>query len=262
VNVDGVTALLESLGGLDALLGREPSSATVLLKPNLCLADDPARGTVTSPEVVEIFCQVLASRGVRRIIVADHTLRSADDFSRHPMLDLPSRCPQAKVLLANEERMYEPVKASGDVLEHVERMKILASADLVINLPAAKHHSATHVSLGVKNLMGAIWNRADFHTRMDLAQAIGDLARVIRPDLTVVDATRVLLDGGPTGPGRVVRDGRLWGSTDIVAVDAVVASRYAFGGKNLDPSDISHLRAAASRGAGEIDLSRINVRTV
>lgn len=262
VTPEGVASLLEALGGLDALLGREAASATVLLKPNLCLPDDPARGTVTAPEVVQILCGVLARQGVRRIIVADHTLKATGEFARHPLLDLPSQCSQARLLLANEERMYEPVEVAGKVLDRVERMKILASADLVINLPVAKHHSATHVSLGVKNLMGTIWNRSDFHTRMDLAQAIGDLARVIRPALTVVDATRVLLGGGPTGPGPVVRDGRLYASTDIVAVDSVVASRYAFGGKNLEPSDIPHLQAAASGGAGEIDLSRISVRTV
>ena len=262
VSAEKITALFAALGGLGALLPVEVGNATVVLKPNFCLPDPPERATTTSPLVMELLCRYLIAGGVRRIIIADHTLNAGTAFDKHRLFDLPREFPEVKVVLANEERMYEPVEVKGKVLESVSSMKLLARADLLINLPAAKHHSATHVSLGVKNLMGVIWNRSDFHTKMDLAQAIGDLATVIRPALTIVDASRVLLTGGPTGPGKVVAGERLFASRDVVAVDAVVVSRYNFGDKSVSPMDVAHLRAAAANGVGELDLAKITVRKV
>jgi uncharacterized protein (DUF362 family) len=139
---------------------------------------------------------------------------------------------------------------------------LLSRADLFINVATAKHHSATQVSLGVKNLMGVIWNRADFHTTMDLSQAIGDLAVLIRPDLTIVDASRVLLTGGPTGPGKIALDMRMFASRDMVAVDSAVVGRYPFGDRSIRPHDIPHLRSAAELGVGVDDLDRITLTRV
>jgi uncharacterized protein (DUF362 family) len=262
VSYESVSALLEAFGGGKRLFADGPSRATVVIKPNLCLPDPGERGTTTSLAVVELFCRRLIAEGVKRIIVADHTLGNTLDFRGADLLALPKLYPEVKVLLANEERMFEPVDVPGKVLQRVERMKVLANADFFVNLATAKHHSGTHVSLGVKNLMGAIWNRSDFHTKMDLASAIGDLALAVRPSINVIDASRVLLSGGPTGPGTIVDAGRLYASRDIVAVDAVVASRYSFGGKSLRPSDVAHLRAAAENGVGEIELQRITVKKV
>jgi len=262
ISYESVSALFAAFGGSGKLLPDGSSGATVVIKPNLCLPDPGERGTTTSSTVVELFCRRLIADGVKRIIVADHTLKNTADFRSADLLALPKTYPEVKVLLANEERMFEPVDIPGKVLQRVERLKLLARADLFVNIATAKHHSATHVSLGVKNLMGAIWNRSDFHTKMDLASAIGDLALAIRPSITVIDASRVLLSGGPTGPGPIVDSGRLFAGRDIVAVDAVVTSRYAFGGKSLRPSDVAHLRAAAENGVGEIDLQRITVKKV
>jgi uncharacterized protein (DUF362 family) len=111
-------------------------------------------------------------------------------------------------------------------------------------------------------IQGAIWNRNDFHTKMDLGQAIGDLALAVRPALTLIDASRVLLNGGPTGPGRVIAENRFFASLDMVAVDAVVTSRYGFGGRDVVPNEVAHLRAAFENGVGEIDIQKITVTKV
>jgi uncharacterized protein (DUF362 family) len=262
VTYEKVSALLEALGGIEKLLTVEPARAAVVIKPNICLPDGAVKGTTTSYVAIEFFCKWLIAQGVRRIIIADHTLQKTADFSKIDLMQLPTIYPEVKLILANEERMYESVDVAGKVLKKVDTLKILSKADLFINFATAKHHSAAHVSLGLKNLMGAVWNRAEFHTKMDLAQAIGDLALVLRPAITVIDASRVLLNGGPTGPGPLVKDNRLFASRDIVAIDAVVASRYSFAEKNLSPNDIPHLRAAAENGVGEIQLEKISVKKV
>jgi uncharacterized protein (DUF362 family) len=169
---------------------------------------------------------------------------------------------EVKVVLANERRYFEPLEVEGKVLKQTEVLKLLTKSDLVINFAAAKHHSATGVSLATKNLMGAIWDRATFHTDLDLDQAIGDLALAVKPHLNLIDAGRVLLNGGPTGPGPVVEENRLFASTDMVALDSVVASRYSFGAKTLKGSDIAHLVAAHKNGVGELDPEKIVVEKI
>lgn len=260
-----VKALFASLGGV-AKLGRmkditdgDISRSTVLIKPNLCLPHPSRMATTTSLELIDALCGYLIECGVKRIIIADHTLQKAEAFEKTEILGLAEKHKAVKVVLANERRFFEPVEVSGKVLKKTEALKMLSRADLVINVATAKHHSATLISLSLKNLMGLIWDRSEFHTRLDLHQAIGDLALAVRPDLNIIDASRVLLNGGPTGPGPVTADGRLFAAVDPVALDAVVTSRYSFGGRTLTPGKVAHLNAAHENGVGEIDLKKINI---
>ena len=256
-----VEKLFSSIGGLKKLLP-EAEGATVLLKPNLCLPHPPASATTTSPEVIDALCSYLAGQKVKRIVITDHTLQKAERFQDNEIVKVGEKYKQARVVIANEERHYEPVEVEGKVLKKTDVLKTLRRADLVINVATAKNHSATQVSLAIKNLMGVIWNRSEFHTKLDLSQAIGDLALAVRPGLNIVDASRVLLSGGPTGPGPVTSDGRIFASTDILALDSVVTARYAFGGKTLTAKEVPHLRAAYDNGIGEIDTGRINLKSV
>lgn len=255
-------ALLTELGGVKALLETDPAKATVLIKPNLCLPHPAKMATTTSSESVGALCTLLEEQGVKKIIIADHTLQNANRFEKSEMVKMAAEHPQVKLVFANEQRHFEPVAVEGKVLKKTEVLKLLARTDLVVNFATAKHHSATGVSLAVKNLMGTIWDRSEFHTKLDLDQAIGDLALAVRPHLNLIDAGRVLLSGGPTGPGPVIKGEGLFASTDIVALDSVVASRYDFGGKTLKGADISHLVTAHKNGVGEIDPDNIELKII
>jgi uncharacterized protein (DUF362 family) len=255
-------ALMDELGGIDALLGVEPAKASVLVKPNLCLPHPGKMGTTTPSSSVEPLCKLIGESGVKKIIIADHTLQSANRFGKTEMAKMAEDHPRVKLVFANERRYFEPVEVEGKVLKKTEVLKLLTRSDLVINFAAAKHHSATGVSLAVKNLMGTIWDRSEFHTKLDLDQAIGDLALAVRPHLNLIYAGRVLLNGGPTGPGPVIEGDGLFASTDIVALDSVVTSRYDFGGKTLKGSDVAHLVAAHKNGVGEIDPAKIEIRKI
>jgi uncharacterized protein (DUF362 family) len=259
---DAVPKLFTSLGGIKSMIAGEVSKATVLIKPNLCLPHPSVRATTTSPDLVDALCGFLTDAGVKRIIITDHTLQKADNFKKVEMVKVADKYPAAKLILANERRLFEPIAVTGNVLKKTEVLKTLSKVDFVINAAKAKHHSATRVSLAIKNLMGCIWDRSEFHTRLDLAQAIGDLATAVRPDLNVIDASSVLLNGGPTGPGPVIHENRLFAATDILALDSVVAARYDFGGKSVSARKVPHMWAAFENGVGEIDLEKIEVKTI
>jgi len=255
-------ALLGELGGVKGLLSTEPAKATVLIKPNLCLPHPARMATTTSSESVGALCALLEDQGVGKIIVADHTLQNPKRFGKTEMVKMAEEHPGVRLVLADERRHFEPTEVEGKILKKTEVLKLIPRTDLVLNFATAKHHSATGVSLAVKNLMGTIWDRSEFHTKLDLDQAIGDLALAVRPHLNLIDARKVLLNGGPTGPGPVVDGGGLFASTDIVALDSVVASRYDFGGRTLKGSDISHLVAAHKNGVGEIDPENIEIKLI
>jgi uncharacterized protein (DUF362 family) len=283
-----IDRLFSALGGVETLIPKDLAKATVLIKPNICLPHRAETATTTSPDVVEALCDFLVEKGVGRVIIVDHTLQKTRNFDKIALNRIARKYKEAKLMLAgqqqspqplqvdgrelkmdkhqevkllfaNEQRLYQPIEVPGKVLKSTEALKLLSRADLLINLPTAKHHSATGVSLAIKNLMGLIWNRDEFHTRLNLPQAIADLALSIRPGLNIIDASRVLLNGGPVGPGPVIRENRIFAGFDILALDAVVTSRYNFGGKTLSASEVPHLLAAYENGVGEIDNENIRV---
>jgi uncharacterized protein (DUF362 family) len=161
---------------------------------------------------------------------------------------------------ASREGMFQRVALTQTIeLRAVKVLRAALDADVKINLPRMKSHAATTVSLGTKGNMGLIWDRAAFHGRLDLNEAIGDLNTLVRADLTILDGSRVLTAGGPLGPGPVVELGCLIGGTDPVAVDAYGVQRVDWYGKRVSPDQIPHLVACRKRGIGEIDLDRMDI---
>jgi uncharacterized protein (DUF362 family) len=130
----------------------------------------------------------------------------------------------------------------------------ILEADLVINVPIAKNHGLARLTLGGKNLMGMIEDRGSIHR--NLGQRIADLTSVIRPQLTVIDAFRILMANGPTGGdlSDVKQANTIIASHDLVACDAYATSLFG-----LTPNDIGYITASAKMGLGQADLSQIKV---
>jgi uncharacterized protein (DUF362 family) len=130
-------------------------------------------------------------------------------------------------------------------------------ADVLINVPIAKHHSLARLTLGGKNLMGLILNRGSIHS--DLGQRIADLSSLIRPTLTVVDAVRILIRNGPTGGNLddVKPCNTVIASHDMVASDAYATTLFDLAG-----TDISYVRASAEMGLGTLELDQIKIAEI
>lgn len=124
--------------------------------------------------------------------------------------------------------------------------------DVLIDIPVFKDHYGARISGSIKNLMGFNWNSISFHQGGTfLHQAIADLASVIRPHLCVVDATVILAENGPGGPGRVHRPKKVYAGTDMVALDAICCPLL-----NLKPADVPHIMHLNAPGKGQADLSK------
>jgi uncharacterized protein (DUF362 family) len=120
--------------------------------------------------------------------------------------------------------------------------------DVLINLPVFKNHEATRVTGTLKNLMGFNSDSGSFHQgETYLHKAIVDLASVIPPHLCIVDATTILIENGPFGPGRVAHPKKVFAGTDRVALDSICCSLL-----KVDPRDVLHIRLAHESGLGKM----------
>ena len=120
-------------------------------------------------------------------------------------------------------------------------------------MPVAKRHALTGVTCGLKNWFG-ITAKGRMLLHQNVQRAIAELAALMRPTLTIVDASRVLMDNGPAGgnvadvkPTRTIAAG-----LDPVALDAW-ATRL-FPGQTLAPS----LGFAADMGLGRVDYHALS----
>jgi uncharacterized protein (DUF362 family) len=131
------------------------------------------------------------------------------------------------------------------------------NADVLIDVPIAKHHSLARLTLGMKNLMGVITDRPQMH--INLGQRLADLSSRVRPHLTVVDAVRILMDHGPTGGSLddVKKTDTLIASPDIVAADSYAATLFG-----LRPDDLDYVGAGVSMGLGRSDLGNLKIEEI
>ena len=252
-----VTAVLKPVGGIAAFVH---SGDRVVVKPNIGWDRLPEHGANTHPDVVKAIVQQCLGAGAKRVLVFDRTCneqrrcytRSGIQAAVESIGDSRAQC------IFPDDNKYVPVKIEkGKSIHEFQFNKdaLEAECDCYINVPVAKHHVLSRLTLGLKNIMGVIGGkRGDIHT--DIGQKLADLNLVIRPKLTIIDATRILLRNGPTGGN--LKDVKvldtLIASTDIVAADAYATTLFG-----LKPADIKPTVAAAKMGLGEMDLSKVKI---
>jgi len=249
---------LEALGGISRFVKR---GQRVVLKPNMSFTRTPEFGATTHPQVVATVAQACMEAGAQQVLVLDHTLHRAElCLERTGIREACKDITGVHVLTLQERKFFREIKIpQGKVLERVEVMKEVLDSPVLINIPVAKSHSATGVSMGIKGLMGLIWDREIFHSQVNMNQALADLATVIKPQLTILDATRALTSGGPGGPGEVKKPNLIIAGIDPVAVDSYGVSVVPWYGQNFKGRQVEHLQMAHQRGLGKIDIEQSKV---
>ncbi len=252
---------LEAFGGIGRFVKAQDR---VLLKPNISFASPPSWGATTSPEIIVEVARACLEAGARRVIIADYPLRSPQVcFEKCGLKKAIAELKEVDVLLLTQERFFvETEIKNGVVLKSTKIAREISKADVIINIPTAKSHSATGVSMGLKGLMGLIWDRASFHQKVDLNQAIADLATIIRPHLTIMDASRALTSGGPGGPGVVKTLNTVVVGTDPVAVDSYTVGLTKWYNKVFLGKNVKHIALAAKMGLGEIDPTKVKIKEI
>ncbi|MDZ4165108.1 MAG: DUF362 domain-containing protein [Smithellaceae bacterium] len=252
------TRALEALGGISRFVKK---GQRVVIKPNMSFARAPEFAATTHPLVVATVARACIDAGAQQVLVVDHTLQRPElCLERTGIREACRNIPGVHVLALQDRKFFREIGIpQGKVLERVEVLKDVLDSHVLINIPVAKSHSTTGVSLGIKGLMGLIWDRSSFHYRFNINEGLADLAMVIRPQLTILDATRALATGGPGGPGEVKKPNLIIAGTDPVAVDAYGVGVVPWYGKNFKARQVEHLLAAHQRGLGRIDVDQLNI---
>lgn len=251
-----VKAALAALGGMGAFVKR---GQRVVLKPNLAFANPVAWATGTHPDTLAAVAEACLEAGAKDVLVVEYPLHDPAKCLERTGAQAALKALGVPVhMLADHDEFREVTIPQGLSLKSVEVAKVILEADVFINLPQAKHHGSAGVSFGLKNAMGTIWSRKPFHLWLNLHQAIADLGHVVKPHLTILDATHVLASGGPKGPGDVGKPERMVAGRNTASVDAWALSVVPMGGKVLTAADVKHIAHAGRAGLGEIDLKKLS----
>jgi len=212
----------------------------------------------TNPTVVAALVSLCLGAGARRVRVMDSpfggTAKSAYAVSG---IEEAVEAAGGKMEVMSPVKFAQTDIPDGQSITAWQVYQDALTADVLINVPIAKHHSLARLSLGCKNLMGLILEPNRIHR--DLSQRVADLVSLFRPTLTVVDAVRVLTDHGPTGGSLndFAKMDTVIASHDIVAADAYAATLFDMSG-----ADIAYITAAAEMGLGTLDLGSIEVEEI
>ena len=247
-------------------LGNLPTRARVFIKPNIVFwtrkADFPKWGVITTSRVVEDMVVILKDLDVSEIMIGEGTvLMDPKDRQTIPHayenLGFGVLEKRYGVKLINIfDRPFRKVNL-GDDISLTFNTDILDS-DYVVNLPVLKTHAQTIVSLGIKNLKGAIdlSSRKICHSdkpNKDLHFKVAKLADKMPPIFTLLDGI-FTSERGPSFDARIRRSNILIASSDILSADMVGAQALGY-----TPEDVPHLMYAANNRKRPMDLSDVEI---
>jgi uncharacterized protein (DUF362 family) len=249
-------AAIEALGGMVSFVS---SGFDVIVKPNICTDYHPPEyASTTNPTVVATLVTMCLEAGAKRVRVMDYpfggTAKSA--YAISGIAEAVEVAGGEMHVMSHSKYTVVDIPQGRDITSVYIYPDIL-EADLLINVPIAKDHGSTRLTLGCKNLMGVILDRGMMH--FNLEQRIADLTSLVRPTLTVIDAVRILTANGPTGGdlADVKQMDTVIASRDIVAADSYATTLFGLTG-----ADIGYIQASADMGLGTMDLTSINIQEI
>jgi uncharacterized protein (DUF362 family) len=251
---DPYTATLKAinmLGGIEQFVKRGDK---VILFPNIISPSPPEFAINTNPDVVKAVAELCVKAGGSVQVYHHH------DPIYAKTLGIQDRVEAVGASMAHmpppdeaAERYIEVPVPMGRILNTIKVADLILNADVFINIPIAKHHAGSELTMAMKNLMGIVSDPRSWHY-LGLHDCIADCTTAIRPDLVVMDATRILLNNGPSGPGETKVVNEVIASIDPVAVDAYGASLLK---KEL--RDVRCITQAFKQRAGEMRLNLLTV---
>jgi len=244
-----------ALGGMKQFISKDDS---VVIKPNIGWARAPELAANTNPDLVAEVVKFCYAAGAKKVKVFDRTCNNSRRCYSTSGIEEKAKEAGAEVSQIHNNK-YTKIKLSqGVVLKEWEIYRDYLDADKVINIPIAKHHSLSHVSLGTKNLMGVMGgNRGLLHSGFD--EKIADISSEILPTLTIIDAYRILIANGPTGgnPKDVKLQKSLIASSCMVTADFLGLDFFS-----LQLNQVGHIREMVDRGKNKFDLVKLNFKQI
>jgi len=202
-----VREAVEAAGGL----GEIERGQRVLIKPNMCGASDGTKDlwrVTTRPEGVRAVTRLVKERGAH-VIIGDRSMTDTEKAFETTGMARICEEEDAEPLpftRAEYERFYP---GERHWTKGFRMPKIFNEVDHWINVPMLKNHSVTNAEFTccLKQFVGILmpldrWQRGDnaFHVN-NISEKIAEMNLSTKPLLNVVDATTILVKGGPDAGG-------------------------------------------------------------
>lgn len=242
---------IEIIGGIKKFISKGDK---VVIKPNIGWARTPEQAACTNPFVVKAIIELCMEAGAASVTVTDRSCQAAAIcFSKSGIEDIAKKA-GANVIIPSASHFVN-VNLKGTNIKDASVLKILIEADKLINVPIAKHHSLTKLTLGMKNWFGGMGGkRGSFHK--NIHACIADMAAFFRPHLTVIDGYRILLRNGPIGGNLddVELKSTIIAGTDPIAADTLASQLFGISEKS-----IQHIMIGEKKGLGTTNINSLKI---
>ena len=237
--------------GLSLIGGFGELASPVLIKPNICTINDGTGYSVTRIETVRALTELLLEANQKlsiKIIESDSQSKFAEEsFQKFGYTklceDMKAAGFDVSTVDLSKARLIS-LSFLGDYFENPELPEILFSAGYFVSVAIPKTHYLSFVTGVLKNLFGVLprKDQAFYHSKID--EVIVDLARIIRPQLNIVDA-RVGVEGW-NGPKTRKLDAFIIGH-GAVSVDSTMVRIMGF-----KPEQVPHIMKTYDYDLGTI----------
>jgi uncharacterized protein (DUF362 family) len=245
-------AAIDAMGGIKSFISR---GDIVVVKPNIAWDRLPEQAANTNPDVVATVVKLCFDAGAKKVKVFDRSVNDPRRCYKQSGIADAAKSMGADVSFIDERRFKE-VSIKGQVLKTWPLYTDIFEADKVINIPIAKHHALSKLTMSMKNWMGVMGgNRGRIHQR--IGESLADVNMVIKPTLTILDAIRILTKNGPQGGN--LKDVRKL-DTVIIGIDPVGIDSYGATLFGMKGKDLSYVRAGAAARIGIMDLSKLKIK--
>ena len=245
---------IEEMGGIGVFVSRGDK---VLIKPNIGWDRVPAQAANTNPQVVAALAAMCLDAGAAKVTVLDNTISDSRRCYVRSGIKKAAEEVGAEVPFL-EDYNFRKVLVGGKLIREWPVYRKALEVDKIINVPIAKHHSLSRLTIGMKNLYGLLGGRRN-QLHQDVHLSIAEMTAFFAPTLTVVDAFRILIANGPSGGS--LSDVRQ-ANTIIASVDPVAADARAAALFDIDPQEIHYLVLGSQMGIGTLEVESSEVKEV
>ncbi len=250
-----VRQAVAALGGMSQFVKKGDS---VLLKPNIGWDRLPEQAANTNPEAVAEVVKLCLEAGAGKVRVLDRTCNEPRRCYMRSGIEAAAKAAGAEVRHIVESRFQDVAIPDGELIKSWPVYRDAIESDVIINIPIAKDHNISRVTLGFKNMMGVLGgDRGALHDKF--MTKIVDINLAFKPSLTIIDGYRTLMRNGPTG-GNLADVAQK--KTIIISADRVAADAFAMQLFDINPAEVEYLRIAERRGLGHLDLKRVKVKEI
>jgi uncharacterized protein (DUF362 family) len=275
-----VREAVEAAGGLNEI----EKGHRVIIKPNMVIPSNGGLKTgrvTTHPEVVRAVIRLVKERGAYAIVGDRATFSDETALVECGYLRVcKEEGAEAFPWIRDEYVPFSPGKRHWS--KGFRYPKAVAEADHFINVPMLKNHEVTaaEFSCCLKAYVGLChpedrWQKGpDALHAQNIGEKIAELNLCKKPTINIVDATTIMINGGPGGLSR----NSMWADSDLilaskdrVACDSVALAvlKHYGAGKKVDKPYVAksvwdnvQIYSAAEIGIGQADPAHITIEAV